>query len=263
MHTMVSLHRSGARRAAQSAAALALVARTLVIAMIAPAGLCACGVSVVNAPGGGGLLSSAPGETAFVNYLRSAHRHTLIATDSSGNTYTVLLNSEPDAVTTTFDGTAPAYRTVDVRTLKLEGVFGGTLANTIATNYYLLNPYVPLGKISSTGTPYGLITSSTPLPSTFDVGTTGPVYSLTYYHDSSLTVIDGDETATYSAYAVDATTLKVCLSFVLSDVSLAGGSDGLVPGPEETDCYSEDALGDMTLISIAIMVSTDEMLDFT
>jgi hypothetical protein len=259
LHNTVSPHRSRAQRTA----GVSSVTRPHLIAMIALAGLCACGVNVVNAPGGAPPLSSAPGEVAFVDYLRNAHRYTLNATDRSGNTYIVLFNSEPNALATTFNGAAPAYSTVDTLTLKLEGVFGGTLTNTIATNYYLLNPYVPLGKTFTTGAPYGLTTSSTPLPTTFTVGNTGSIYSLTYYHDSTMAVIDGDETATYSVYAVDSKTLKVCLSFVLSDVTLVGGSDGLVPGPEETDCYSEGASGAMGLISVAIMVSTDETLDFT
>jgi hypothetical protein len=113
---------------------------------------------------------------------------------------------------------------------------GEALANTIVTNHYLLYPYVPLGKTFSTGTPYGLITSSTPPPTTFNVGNTGPVYSLIYYHDASMAVIDGNETAKYSVYAVDSKSLEVCLSFVLSDVTLVGGSDGLVPGPEACSC---------------------------
>jgi hypothetical protein len=259
MGTLNSPHRSRAQRFAW----VSRVTCAHLIAMIAFAGLCACGVSVVNSPGGGGPLSSAPGETAFVDYLRQANRYTLNATGSSGNAYIVLVDSAPNAGAATFNGVAPAYSTVDTLTLKLEGVFGGTLANTIATNHYLLYPYVPLGKTFSTGTPYGLITSSTPLPTTFNVGNTGPVYNLIYYHDSSMAVIDGNETATYSVYAVDSKSLEVCLSFVLSDVTLVGGSDGLVPGPEEKDCYSESALGAMTLISVEIMVSTDEMLNFT
>ncbi len=132
-------------------------------------GLSACGGGAVVAAAGAGTapLSSAPGEAALVNYLQAAHQYTLNATDSSGNSYTIQFNSQPNAATTTFNGEAPAYSTVDTFTLEQNGVL---IATRISTSYYLLNPYVPLGKTFSTGTPYGLVTSSTPFPTTLNVG---------------------------------------------------------------------------------------------
>ncbi len=231
------------------------------IAIIALVGLSACGAGNVSVVGASGTppLSSAPGEAAFVNYLQGAHHYTLSATDSSGNQYAIQFTSQPNAATSTFNGKAPAYSTMDTLSLEENGVL---IANSISTSYYFLNPYVPLGKTFSIGTPYGLVTSSTPIPATLNVGNTGPVYSLTYYHDSTMTAIDANETVTYSVDANNATTLLMCLNFVLSDVTLVGGADGLVPGAEETDCYSVDASGSATLVSIAITVSTGEMLTF-
>lgn len=60
------------------------------ITIIVLMGLAACGGS---GAGSGtpppASLSSAPGESALVNYLQGAHQYTLSATDSSGTNYTV------------------------------------------------------------------------------------------------------------------------------------------------------------------------------
>jgi len=215
-------------------------------------------------PGSGnGDLASAPGESALVNYLQATHQYTLNATDSTGNSYTIQLSSRPNAAATAFDGNAPAYGTASALTLQLNGAFAGTVEKIDSTLFYLLNPYVPLGTTFSGGTPYGLITGSTPLPATFNVGATGQVYSLTYYHDSTMSVVDASETVTYSIDAYDSESLHACLSYVLSDVTVVGGSDGLVPGQREVDCYSIDAAGVATMFSISLMVSAGETLTFT
>lgn len=231
--------------------------------IIALTSLSACGGGVVGVVGGGGTtpLSSAPGETALVNYLQGAHQYTLNATDSSGNSYIIQFSSQPNAATTTFNGEAPAYSTVDRLTLEKNGA---PIANSISTTYYLLNPYVPLGKTFGTGTPYGLVTSFTPFPTTLNVGNTGPLDNLTYYHDSTLTFIDANETDTYSVEDSNSTTLLMCLNFVVSDVTVVGTADdfdGLAPDLAETDCYSVDATGTAALVSIALTVG-DKKLNF-
>jgi len=229
---------------------------TIVVLM----GLSACGGGSVGVVGGSGTpaLSAAPGEAAVVNYLQGTHQYTLNATDSSGNSYIIQLSSHPNAATSTFNGEAPAYSTVDTLILQKNGA---SVANSISTSYYLLNPYVPLGKTFTTGTPYGLVTSSTPIPTTLNVGNTGSVDSLTYYHDSTKAFIDANETATYSVDANNSATLLMCLSFVLSDVTVVGTGDGLAPNTE-TDCYTVDASGTANLVSIALAPVNGETLDF-
>ncbi len=142
------------------------------ITIVALLGLCACGGGAVTVEAN---LSSAPGEAALVNYLQGTHQYTLHATDSSGNSYTLQLTSTPDSTPTTFDGEAPAYGTTNALTLDEPGAL---VVNLLSTSYYLLNPYVPLGKSYSTGTPYGLATSSTPLPTTLNVGGTAALVSI-------------------------------------------------------------------------------------
>ncbi len=150
-----------------------------------------------------------------------------------------------------FNGEAPAYSTVDTLALSKNGAL---VATSISTGYYLLNPYMPLGTTYSTGMPYGLVTSSTPFPTTLNVGDTGPVDNLTYYHDSTEAIIDAYETGTYSVVANNSTTLLMCLNFVVSDVTLSGMGDGLADSTE-SDCYSVDASGNAALVSITLMVN--------
>src|SRR2546430_14539394 len=95
-------------------------------------------------------LSSAPGEAAWAAYVQASHSTTLHATDSSGNNWTLQLSTAANAGTTTFNGTANAYSTLDTVTLDKNGTL---VATNTSTSYFLLNPYVPLGKVSSGGTP--------------------------------------------------------------------------------------------------------------
>jgi len=219
-------------------------------------GLCACGGSGSGIGAGSGTppsgnLSSAPGESALANYLQGAHQYTLNAVDGSGNDFTIQLASQPNAGTTLFNGEAPAYGTQDTLALSENGTL---VANSITTGYYLLNPYMPLGTVYATGTPYGLVTSSTPFPATLNVGDTGPVDNLTYYHDSTEAIIDGYETGTYSVVANNSTTLLMCLNFALTGVTAQGTADGLADSTE-TDCYSVDTAGNAALVSIALLVN--------
>jgi hypothetical protein len=230
------------------------------ITIIVLMGLAACGGSGAGVGAGSGTpppanLSSAPGESALVNYLQGVHQYTLSATDSSGTNYTVQLSSQPNAGTTMFNGAAPAYSTVDTLTLNKNGVLAAT---SISTGYYLLNPYVPLGTTFSTGTPYALVTSSTPFPTSLNVGDTGPVDDLTYYHDSSMAIIDANETGTYSVEANNSTTLLMCLNFVVSNVTAQDMADGLADNTE-TDCYGVDASGNTALVSIALTVNGETL----
>ena len=167
--------------------------------------LIAPGLSVVLLAGyGGGGGASAPtvfpGEAAMNAYLQSAHHSTLYATDSAGNTYTLQVDRVPRATQTMFNGTS-AYATDDTFTLTKSG------APPVVTHLltlFLLNPYVPVGKVY--GAPchsyycsyplQGVVTSSFPLPQTLNVGDSGLVANLTYtsYHNPRVPTLDGYET---------------------------------------------------------------------
>jgi hypothetical protein len=196
-------------------------------------------------------LSSAPGEAALVGYLQSSHQATLSATDTSGNSFSLQVDSVPNAGTSSFNGSAPAYSTVETITLQKNGQ---RAASSVSTDYYFLNPYVPLGRTYSTGTPFAVVTSSTPLPATLNVGSSGSVANATYYHDSMMTIRDADEVSSYSVAANSPISLLMCLDFALSNVTTQGQADGLAAATE-TDCYRVDAAGSATLASIALTVN--------
>jgi hypothetical protein len=195
-------------------------------------------------------LSSAPGEMAWASYLRASHKYTLKAS-SDGNSYTLQVSRVPSAGTINFNGSAPAYSSVDNVTLDENGV---RLANNVSTDYFLLNPYVPLGRVSSGGSPYGVVTSSAPLPTALEVGSSGDMDSLTYYHDSTMSTLDAREDETYSVKANDPTTLLMCLDSSITNVTTQGTADDLVDD-SESDCYTVDAAGNAALVSITLTVT--------
>ena len=195
-------------------------------------------------------LSSAPGAMAMATYRQGAHKYTLKASNA-GNSYTLQVSSAPNAGTTKFSGAAPAYSSVDTVTLYENGVM---IANTVSTDYFLLNPYVPLGRVSSTGSPYGVVTSSSPLPTTLEVGSSGDMDSLTYYHDSSMSTLDAQEDVTYSVKANNTTTLLLCENSSITNVTAQGTADDLVDD-SENDCYKVDAAGNAALVSVTLTVN--------
>lgn len=186
----------------------------------------------------------------MATYLQASHNYTLKASNG-GNSYTLQVSTVPNPGTTKFNGSAPAYSSVDTVSLEENGV---RLANNTRTDYFLLNPYVPLGRVSSTGSPYGVVTSSAPLPNTFDVGSSGSTDSMTYYHDSSMNIVDADEAATYSVKANNTTTVLVCLESTITNVTPQGTADDLVDDGEN-DCYRVDDTGNATLLSVTLTVN--------
>ena len=196
-------------------------------------------------------LSSAPGESALVRYLQTAHQYLLSATDAGGNSYQVQLGSAPVSGTTTFNGHAPAYSKVDTVNFYKNGVL---LANSVSTSYFLLNPYMPLGKIASTGIPYEAVTSSTPFPATLNVGGSGSLDAITVYHSASRSVVDAEEADSYVVAANNSTSLSLCQITVISGTTAQGTNDGLANSTER-DCYTVDAAGTIALISTSISVA--------
>jgi hypothetical protein len=208
------------------------------------------GSSPSVSPAAATTLSSAPGETALASYLQSSHQYTLKASNG-GHNYTLSVSKAPNAATGKFNGSAPAYSSVDSVTLEDNGA---VLSKSSSTDYYLLNPYVPLGRVASTGSPYGIVSSSTPLPMDLQVGVSGEVDSLTYYHDSTMSSVDANETETYSVESNDATSLLLCMDSTITNVTTQGTADDLVDDAE-SDCYTVDAAGKAALVSITLTVN--------
>jgi hypothetical protein len=228
------------------------IMRALTVGMLSFA-LHACGGGGGSGGGGGGPpanLSSAPGEKSLDDYRQVSHQYTLNASNS-GNTYTIQLSSVPNSGTTTFNGSAPAYSSTNTLALSKNGVL---VTNSISTLYYLLNPFVPLGAVSSTGTPFAVVTSFFPYPATLNVGDSGAVDNLTFYHDSTMSTLDADETNTYSVAANNSTSLLLCLNSTTSSVTAQGTADGMADATE-SDCYTISGSGTVSLVSITLTVN--------
>ena len=225
---------------------------------------CGGGSGSVGAGSGGGsgstsptTLKTAPGAAAITSYLQTSHQSTLIATDTTGNSYVMQLSNTPKAGTTTFDGNSGASSSADKVALSKNGV---GVDSSSSETYYTLNPYRHLGDVYGAGTPYAVASNSTDIPTTVSVDDSGTVDDVTLYHDSSQTVVDADATQTYSVSAHDAKTVLLCIKTDTTDVTAAGTADGLSVGAE-SDCYTVDAAGNATLNSVAKSVS-GESLDF-
>jgi len=203
--------------------------------------------------GGGGStsnLTSAPGDSAVAKYLQGQHETWLNAT-SSGASYSLVVLDKPNAGTSTFDGSAPAYSTDVTMTVARAGDM--YQANFDFTNYFLLSPYEPLGKVYANGTPYAVVNSPDPLPPTLTVGSSGTIETAFIYHDSTQSVSDGNMSIAYTVKPNNASTILFCLETEVSGVTSQGISDGLANGME-TDCYSVSATGTVNLVSVAMTV---------
>jgi hypothetical protein len=202
--------------------------------------------------GGGGMtngyLSSAPGDAAMAAFLQADHHVMLSAMDSASNNYTLQIDQVASAGTTTFNGVGPAYSDTATVSLSKNGMLAAT---TVDTNYYLLNPVMPLGKVNSSGTPYAIVTSSTPIPMTVTVGGSGSFDNVTYYHDSTMAVLDANEVSTYTVTSRDSMSLLYCIQAVISGTTVQGSADGMADGTE-TDCYAVTSAGMATAVSVSV-----------
>ena len=193
-------------------------------------------------------LSSAPGETAMVSYLQASHQYAL--SEQNSGMYSVQFSSVPGNGTTTFGGMGPAYSIVETVSVDANGM---TIGGGTTTFYFLLNPYVPLGQVSSIGTPYGVVTSTNPFPATLNVGDTGTLDTETLFHDATMAAVDATLTVSYTVMANDSSTLLFCLDSATSAVTAQGTTDGLSNG-SESSCYTVDAAGNVMLDSITVTV---------
>jgi hypothetical protein len=225
---------------------------TFALLSLACVSSCGGGGSGGSNSGSGGVnasnLSSAPGGSIFGDYLQKPGQTALVATDDSGNSYTLDVEISPYSGITTFNNVFNVYETEIFLTLQKNGVIA---LQAMTNDFYLLNPYQPVGSAGVTLTPYQVVVSSNPLPSTLNIGDSGPLYSATTYHDPNKTALDGTEIATYTVMENDATTIRLCFDSTISGVTTQGTADGLADGTE-SDCYSVDSSGNMQLIGVAI-----------
>ena len=197
-------------------------------------------------------LQSAPGVAALTAYLQAPHQNTLTATDSAGNSYVVQLTTTPNPGTTTFNGVANASSEVDALSLSKNGV---PVASSSVTRYYVLSPYQPLGTAATSGSgTVGIDSAPGTIPATLTVGSSGPISTVTVYHDATLATVDAHETVTYTVTANNTKTLILCVNSNTTDVTAQGTADGLAVH-SEADCYTDDAAGSVVLDHIVLTIS--------
>ena len=211
--------------------ATVIVATSLVLALVA------CG--------GGGSSSAPPPPVPHLQSAKAPQQpfniqSTTLSATVNGSTYTAIFSQTPNSGTVTFNGQV-AYSSVTSLTILQNGV---TVAAETSTDYYLENPYTPLG---TSGTVNGngwvfIFNSVTPLPTTLNVGDSGPLGSGTYY-DSVTNAMIGSLTSTYSVRANDSTSL---LLNVYASGTLNGNQES------ETLTYTVDASGNIALSLVQV-----------
>lgn len=210
-----------------------------------------CGLASCGGGGGGSSapnLQFAPGAAAINSYSQASHSYSM-NTSYNGHNWSLTLSDTPSGTTTTFLSQS-AYYTTDSLNLYEDGVL---VVNSISTTYYTLNPYTELGGVDSSGTPFIVVTSSSAIPSTINVGDSGPIESGIYYHDSNQNVTDANFTTTYTVAGYSPSAVKFCSNIVISGVTAQGTTDGLI-NSTETDCYSVTSSGTANLISITLNI---------
>jgi hypothetical protein len=214
--------------------------KTRLLALSAPIAsivlvLSSCG----GGDGGGGSDGPVPSTLAFPvaaavsAYVQTSQSFTLNGTDNvTSNTYTFTHSSTPGSAST-FESQPAQTAAVSV-VLKRNGV---TISTGSGTEYFQVNPYKPLGRISTSGE-YEVATSWTALPTTAMVGQTGPAWSSTEYTNSSKTTVESTDVVTWSLEADTANTAWLCLNF---STTFTSGDPNFI----EADCYRIDGSGNV------------------
>jgi hypothetical protein len=194
---------------------------------------------------------SVPGEAAVAAFLQTRHESLLHGSRDT----TALAVSTPGVEPGTFNGFGPAYTATHVLTVRSAGHIASAPA---VTQYFLSQPYVPLGKVGAGGRPYGVVTQTFGLPTLLRSGDAGLLDNLTYFHDASSRIAEGTEVTSYSVTARDARSLRLCMTSSITDVTVAGLADGLTAG-SQTDCYAIASTGAAALESVAPRGSSEPL----
>lgn len=173
---------------------------------------------------------------------------TTLGTTVSGMGFTLTYSNIPNSGVTTFNGQSANSSAITVTVQQ----GGTTLTTDSSTDYYLLNPFTPLGITgTASGTAYTLdLNSVNPLPATLTVGASGTLFTGNYLATGTSTVI-GMTTQTFSVTAGTA-----------SAITLTIKDDGTINGQAVTDStvFAVDSMGNLTLQSVEAMVNGQ---DFT
>lgn len=227
-------------------------------ASVALGATCLCSLSFGGDPDGS--LTTAPGEAAIAGYFQSAHQTKLSAQSaptpkSPGDKYTLTVDVAPGAGSTAFREQSPAYSSVVTTTVEKNGA---AVSSTSAAVYFRLRPFGFLGKAVGKGSPYGVIKGFHQLPFTATVGDGGSFNDMGLYHDSDMATVDAEQTGSFTVAPNDSSSLLLCLSTTLRNVTPKGTEDGL-SATTQSDCYRVGTAGKAELVSVEMAVGGETL----
>ncbi len=195
----------------------------------------------------------------MATWNQSGHVTTLTAQSvkSPKDQYTLEVAFAPNTAATEFREQSPVYRSARTVTLSHNGIAGQPL---LTTEYFLVNPYVPVGRVVGTGSPYAVIVHAYELPKSVNGPASGNLYDMTWYHDNDMSVVDGYIIGTYQVALAEGNAVEVCVTETVARVTATGAKDGL-GNSSQTSCHRIDTAGKVTLVSVAMPVG-DEILTF-
>lgn len=206
---------------------------------VAVLSLYACG-------GGGGSSNNPPPppqtyalNSAISAYEQENHNYTLTA-NNGGNTYTFQLGFTPGSMGS-FLGQS-AFTGTSSGTLSENGT---VISNDIQTDYFLLGPFKPLGNVDTNGNVW-IASNQTALPDNATIGGSGAFDTVTVYSNSTLTIVIGTFTETWTLNAGSGSDAIGCLNTV-----------GTLNGVSETEsvCYTIDANSNIIGLAITLDVN--------
>lgn len=167
------------------------------------------------------------------------------------NAYHMTYGESPNSGTVQFNGQVAQSSTT---TLLVMNGNASVLAQT-NTDYYLQNPYAPLGaEGNSSGTPYELIFNGTfQLPAVLTVDASGPLAAGTFYTPGTQNII-GSLSETYSVAPFDSTRL-------LLNISTTGSLNGTPIS--QVISYVVDAAGDVGLMQFELTLPPGTTIYFS
>ena len=185
--------------------------------------------------------ASFPLNNALSAFMQMSNTYALYATDS-GDIYALTVFWRVNAPDT-FNGTA-AFTTNIGHNLSENQL---QLGNSTTREYYLLGPYELLGSLNQQSGQYSTVASDqVALPATATIGQHGPLYTQTTYTDTTLTIANGSETATWSLNPATGSDAYLCIT-----------SNGNIGASQhyESDCFLMDTSGNILGVQVALLVN--------
>jgi len=221
--------------------------------------VCLAGATLLAAAAAGaaGSPATVPVQAAIQGFYQSLSVADFTATGplpakpkATADTYTLHFSTAPNPGLTVFREQTQAHSAVQTAQVTKNGA---PLATLTTTAYFLADPFVPLGRVAANGVPYAAIINQYELPTAAAVGTSGPFFNMTWYHDTDMSAVDGFMTGSYSVTTGEGGLARVCLKVDTARVTPQGVTDGVVEGTQ-VHCFRIAGNGKATLETIEMSI---------